>query len=1077
VSARAVATHALSIFGDHSDVMAVRQTGFALLSSASVQQAQDLAAIAHAATLEARVPFLHFFDGFRTSHEMQKIAALDDDVLRHLIPEAMVRSHRARGMSPDHPVMRGTAQNPDVFFQGREAANPYYLRVPNLVRRAMDRFAALTGRRYGLFEYAGAPDAERVIVVMGSASDAVRTAVEGLGPASRTGVVTVHLFRPWSVADFVGALPPTVRRIAVLDRTKEPGAIGEPLYQDVVTSLAEASASGMAPYREIPRVIGGRYGIGSKEFSPAMARAVFDELARREPRAHFTVGIVDDVTGLSLAVNSELEREPDGTTRAIFYGLGADGTVGANKNSIKIIGENTDLFAQGYFVYDSKKSGAMTVSHLRFGPRPIAAPYLISRASFIACHQFRFLERYDVLEAAEPGAVFLLNAPYAAADVWGALPLEIQQEIVDKQLRVYVVDAYRAARDAGLGARINTIMQTCFFALAGVLPREKAIAEIKKAIETSYAKRGRAVLERNFAAVDAALAHLEMLPVPAGEPTGRPRPPLLPPGQPPPHFVERVTAAMLANHGDRLPVSAFPPDGRWPVGTARFEKRSIAEAIPAWDAALCIQCNKCALVCPHAAIRVQVYDERRLATAPSTFKHVPYKGPDFAGEYTVQVAPEDCTGCELCVHVCPAKDRKDPTRRSLAMVPKAPIVEAERNNLEFFLSLPEPDRTKVRPDVKSTQFLQPLFEYSGACAGCGETPYMKLLTQLFGDRLLIANATGCSSIYGGNLPTAPYTTNHEGRGPAWANSLFEDNAEFGLGMRLAVDQQTAAAERLLATLGDRLPADLVSVLMQPADRTEAGIQAQRQRVTELRDRLAPIDSQDARELERLAEYLTPRTVWIVGGDGWAYDIGYGGLDHVLASGANVKVLVLDTEVYSNTGGQQSKATPTGATAKFAAAGKAAGKKDLGLMAMTYGHVYVAQVALGAKDSQTLKALMEADAYDGPALVIAYSHCIAHGYDLAEGLEHQRCAAESGYWPLYRFDPRRHAQGLPALVLDSPPPKTGLAAMMASEPRFQVTAQHDPERYQALVAAAETRIQRRLALYAELARQPDLVGSS
>jgi pyruvate-ferredoxin/flavodoxin oxidoreductase len=1072
VAARAVATHALSIFGDHSDVMAVRQTGFALLSSGSVQQAHDLAAIAHAATLEARVPFVHFFDGFRTSHEVQKIEAIPPEVLRRMIGDHLVQAHRARGLSPDRPVLRGTAQNPDVFIQGREASNCWYLRTPDIVRWAMDRFAALTGRRYGLFEYDGAPDAERVIVVMGSAAETVRTAVESIGPGEKTGVVTVHLYRPWSVADFVRVLPPTVRRIAVLDRTKEPGSAGEPLYQDVVTSVAEAIADGTAPFSIMPRVIGGRYGLGSKEFSPAMARAVFDELARPRPKPHFTVGIVDDVTGLSLTVNPRHDEEPDGTARAIFYGLGADGTVGANKNSIKIIGEGTDLHAQGYFVYDSKKSGAMTVSHLRFGPKPIRAPYLISRASFVACHQFRFLERYDMLDAAEPGGVFLLNAPYEPDRVWNAMPLEVRQQIREKRLRFFVVDAYQVARGAGLGTRINTIMQTCFFAIAGVLPRDAALEAIKAAIAKTYAKRGQAVLDRNFAAVDAALAHLHEVRVPDVEPAGHRRPPVLPDGAAPPEFVQRVTAAMLANHGDRLPVSAFPPDGTWPLGTTRWEKRNIADEIPVWDAPLCIQCNKCALVCPHAAIRVQVYDPARLAAAPLTLKHVPYKGPDFAGQYTVQVAPEDCTGCGLCVHVCPAKDKADPTHRSLNMAAKTPILHAERANWEFFLSLPAPDRARVKPDVKSTQFLQPLFEYSGACAGCGETPYLKLLTQLFGDRAIIANATGCSSIYGGNLPTAPYTTNADGRGPAWANSLFEDNAEFGLGIRLAVDQRAAHARQLLSAVASNLPHDLVTALAEHRDRSEAGFAEQRRRVEELRRRLGTIDSAAARELSGAADYLTPKTVWIVGGDGWAYDIGYGGLDHVLATGANVKVLVLDTEVYSNTGGQQSKATPTGATAKFAAAGKAGGKKDLGLMAMAYGHVYVAQVALGGKDSQLLKALLEAESYDGPSLIIAYSHCIAHGYDLADGLDHQKCATESGYWPLYRFDPRRRDTGQPALTLDSPPPKASVAALMATESRFQVTAQADPERYHALVTAADARIRRRLALYQALAREAD-----
>jgi len=1067
ISARAIATHALSIFGDHSDVMAVRQTGFALLSSASVQEAQDLAVVAHAAALSSRVPFLHFFDGFRTSHEVQKIAALDPDVLRSMIDDTFVRAHRDRGLSPDRPVMRGTAQNPDVFFQSREASNVHYLAVPHVVRDAMAKFSALTGRAYDLFEYHGAPDAERVIVVMGSAAETVRATIDALGPSARLGVVTVKLFRPFSVADFVQKLPPSVRSIAVLDRTKEPGAIGEPLYQDVVTALAEALAAGTAPVAAMPRVIGGRYGLGSKEFSPAMVKAVFDELAAPSPRPHFTVGIVDDVTRLSLPTDDAFDVEPEGAVRAVFYGLGADGTVGANKNSIKIIGEDTDLWAQGYFVYDSKKSGAVTVSHLRFGRAPIRAPYLISRASFVACHQFHFLDRFDVLDVAQPGATLLLNAAFEPGDVWDELPYEVQEQIVRKRLRVFAIDAYRVARDAGLGLRINTIMQTCFFAISGVLPRDRAAAAIKHAIEKTYGKRGEAVVRRNFAVVDAALNHLHEVNVPAAATSPRHLPPPVPDTAP--DFVKRVTGIMLANHGDRLPVSAFPADGTWPTGTSKWEKRNVGAEIPVWDSALCIQCNKCAFVCPHAAVRVKVYSNRELAAAPGTFKHVTYRGPDFAGHYTVQVAPEDCTGCGVCVSVCPAKDKENPSHRALEMVLKDDLVAAERKNFEFFLGLPDPDRAKVKPDVKSTQFLQPLFEFSGACAGCGETPYLKLLTQLFGERAIIANATGCSSIYGGNLPTAPYTTNLEGRGPAWCNSLFEDNAEFGLGIRLSVDQQRARARALVQALSAALPTALTEGLLAAAGHGEEAMRAQRERVADLRRHLGALRSTEAAELDRIADYLVERSVWIVGGDGWAYDIGYGGLDHVLASGANVNVLVLDTEVYSNTGGQQSKATPTGASAKFAAAGKSGGKKDLGLMAMAYGHVYVAQVAFGAKDAQTLKAFLEAEAYEGPSLIIAYSHCIAHGYDLACGLEHQKMAAESGYWPLYRFDPRRAAEGKPMLVLDSPPPKKGVAALMNEETRFQVTRQADPDHYEALVAQAESRIQRRLALYEQLAK--------
>jgi pyruvate-ferredoxin/flavodoxin oxidoreductase len=1064
VSARAVATHALSIFGDHSDVMAVRPTGFAMLSSRSVQEAQDLALIAHAASLETRVPFVHFFDGFRTSHEIAKIARLNHYILRTMIDDRLVAAHRARALTPDRPAVRGTAQNPDVFFQNREAANTYFMMVPTIVRRAMERFETLTGRLYRLFEYHGPLDAERVIVMMGSGSEAAEAAADGLGADAKVGVLTVKLFRPFSVADFVAALPASVRAIAVLDRTKEPGAIGEPLYQDVMTAIGEAMADGTAPFTRVPRVIGGRYGLGSKEFTPAMAKAVFDELDRSAPKRGFTVGIVDDVTRLSLAVDEGFELEPAETVRAVFFGLGADGTVGANKNTIKIIGEETDNFAQAYFVYDSKKSGAVTISHLRFGPRPIRAPYLISRASFVGCHQFNLLGRYDVLEPAEEGGVFLLNAPFDAETVWDALPLDVQRQIISKKLRFYVIDAYAVAKAAGMGTRINTIMQTCFFAISGVLPREEAIARIKHTIDKTYAKRGADVVQRNYEAVDATLAHLQQVAVPASSAASYS---IAAPAQELPSFVKQVTAVMLANHGDQLPVSAFPIDGTWPVGTSKWEKRNLAAEIPVWDQALCIQCNKCALVCPHAAIRVKVYPSDLLGAAPDTFKSVAYKGPDLSGGYTVQVAPEDCTGCLLCVAVCPAKDKAAPDRKALTMASQAPLRDAERRNFEFFLQLPEADRTKLGHDVKSVQLLEPLFEYSGACAGCGETPYIKLVTQLFGDRAIIANATGCSSIFGGNLPTTPYTTNREGQGPAWANSLFEDNAEFGLGMRLAVDQHEARARNLLSMFGGVLPEDLVAALLSRDQSNELGIQAQRRDVVLLKQALAELPA--ATELLGIADYLVKKSVWIVGGDGWAYDIGYGGLDHVLASGANVNVLVLDTEVYSNTGGQQSKATPTAAAAKFASAGKAGAKKDLGLMAMAYGHVYVAQVAMGARDSQTLKALLEAESYPGPSLVIAYSHCIAHGYDLSHGLEHQKLATESGYWPLYRFDPRRVESGGHPFMLDSAHPKADVMRLLADESRFQITAQHDPERYRALSAEVQRQISRRTALYEDMAK--------
>jgi pyruvate-ferredoxin/flavodoxin oxidoreductase len=1075
VTARAVATHALSIFGDHSDVMAARSTGFAMLSSASVQEAQDFAAIAHAATLESRLPFLHFFDGFRTSHETAKIAALEPGTLRALIDERSVDAHRARALTPDRPVVRGTAQNPDVFFQNREAVNRFYLDAPDLVQRVMSRFATLTGRHHQLFEYDGAPDAERVIVIMGSGAATVRATVARLGAAAKVGVLTVKLYRPFSVADFVAALPATARAIAVLDRTKEPGAIGEPLYQDVVTALAEGHVN-----KERPRIIGGRYGLGSKEFTPAKAQAVFDELERPLPKRRFTVGIFDDVTGLSLKADETFDAEPADSVRAVFFGLGADGTVGANKNSIKIIGEETDNFAQGYFVYDSKKSGAMTTSHLRFGPAPIDAPYLVRRASFVACHQYSFLGRVDVLECAAPGGVFLLNSPYPARQVWGELPFEVQHALVEKRLRFYVIDAYAVARAAGLGTRINTIMQTCFFAISGVMPRDEAIGQIKRAIEKTYRKRGAEVVQRNFEAVDATLAHLGEVAVPTSPTASHPLQPVVP--KEAPDFVKRVTALMLANQGDRLPVSAFPVDGTWPTGTSKWERRNIATEIPVWDVELCIQCNKCALVCPHAAIRVKAYEADALAAAPPTFKHAPFKGAATSGlfelgsaetspRYTIQVAPEDCTGCAVCVMVCPAKDKARPDHRAIEMAPQPPLRDEERDNYRFFLDLPEVDRTRVKSDVKSTQFFEPLFEYSGACAGCGETPYLKLLTQLIGDRLVVANATGCSSIYGGNLPTTPYTTNRDGRGPAWANSLFEDNAEFGYGLRLALDQHATRARELVQTLAAQLPSGLAAAILAADQATETGIGAQRERVAALRRHLELLGDSRSAALQLVADYLVRKSVWIVGGDGWAYDIGYGGLDHVLASGANVNVLVLDTEVYSNTGGQQSKATPTGAAAKFAVAGKGGAKKDLGLMAMSYGHVYVAQVAFGARDAQTLKAFQDAEAYDGPALIIAYSHCIAHGYDMAHGLEHQRLAADTGYWPLYHFDPRRTRDGQPGLVLDSPPPRADVSTLMASETRFQLTDQHDHDRYQVLVDRARHQIARRVALYRELAAQP------
>jgi pyruvate-ferredoxin/flavodoxin oxidoreductase len=1089
VAARALATQALSIFGDHSDVMATRATGFAMLASNSVQEAGDLAAIAHAAALESRVPFLHFFDGFRTSHEVVKVETLDDDVLGALIDERTVLAHRARALSPERPVVRGTAQNPDVYFQAREAANPYYFRCAEVVQAVMRRFAALTGRAYELVEYVGAPDAERVVILMGSGAETAEETAHALNAAGeRVGVVKVRLYRPFPAAALLAALPPTTRAIAVLDRTKEPGSMGEPLYLDVVAALYEGREAAPGPRDASERggvggsmsgsatIAGGRYGLSSKEFTPGMVKAVFDELAAPRPRNHFTIGIDDDVTFTSLAWDEGFSTESPDTVRAIFYGLGADGTVGANKNSIKIIGEETAGHAQGYFVYDSKKSGSVTVSHLRFGPRPIRAAYLISRATFIACHQFSFLERFDVLKAAAGGAVFLLNSPYGPGEVWDHLPRSVQEQLIAKRLRFFVIDGSRVAREAGMAGRVNTIMQTCFFAISGVLPAAEAVAAIKRAVEKTYGRRGEAVVRKNFAAVDAALAHLQEVKVPPTlTATFDVRPPV--PAAAPP-FVRGVTARMIAGEGDRLPVSALPADGTYPSGTTRWEKRNIALEIPAWDEALCIQCGKCVLVCPHAVIRSKVYAPAALAGAPTGFKSAPAKWREFGeARYTLQVSPEDCTGCGLCVEICPAKSKSEVRHRAIDMVPARPLHDAEVANWDFFLGLPTPDRAPLNAAlVKDVQLLEPLFEFSGACAGCGETPYLKAVSQLFGDRALIANATGCSSIYGGSQPTTPWTTNAAGRGPAWANSLFEDNAEFGLGMRLALDRQAAYAGELLGRL-DGAVADLAPALLDADQSTEAGIDAQRDRVAALKQRLAAIDSPAARDLASVADALVKKSVWIVGGDGWAYDIGYGGLDHVLASGKNVNVLVLDTEVYSNTGGQMSKATPRGAVAKFAAGGKPGAKKDLALMAMTYGHVYVARVAMGANDAHTLRALRDAEAHDGPSLVIAYSHCIAHGYDLRHGMDQQKAAVLSGHWPLLRYDPRLVREGKNPLQLDSKAPSVPLKSYAYNETRYTMLAHSDPEEAARLLALAEADVAARWRLYEHLASMPGPVGKT
>jgi pyruvate-ferredoxin/flavodoxin oxidoreductase len=1061
VSARTLATHALSIFGDHSDVMACRQTGFAMLASGSVQEAHDLAAVAHAATLRARVPFLHFFDGFRTSHELAKIELLSDEDLLSLLDDHLIAAHRQRALTPDNPVLRGSAQNPDVFFQAREAANKWYLECPRIVQETMDALAARVGRKYRLFDYVGHPEAERVLVIMGSGAEVAHEAVDWLnGRGHKVGLLKVRLYRPFDSAAFARALPGSTKRIAVLDRTKEPGAVGEPLYTDVVAALRETREDGITALD--PKVIGGRYGLSSKEFTPAMVSAVFDELGRPQAKRHFTVGIVDDVTHLSLDWDRDLDIEPKEVVRAVFFGLGADGTVGANKNSIKIIGEETDNYAQGYFVYDSKKSGAITISHLRFGPRPLRSSYLVKQASFVGCHQFTFLDKLDVLEYAAPGAVFLLNSPYPKDQVWDHLPREVQKALIEKKIRFYLIDALSVANATGMKGRINTVMQTCFFAISGVLPKDEAIAAIKKGVQKSYGKKGAAVVQKNYEAIDHTLAHLHEVEVPRSVTSRFSLPPIVPDAAP--DFVKKVTAVMMAGKGDLLPVSAFPVDGTFPTGTTRWEKRNIAAEIPVWDEKLCIQCNKCAMVCPHATIRAKVYTPDGLDGAPPTFKSTDYKGNEFKGsKYTIQVAAEDCTGCSLCVMVCPAKDKSNPRHKAIDMHPQLPLREAERSNYDFFLSLPEADRTKLRLDVKGAQFLQPLFEYSGACSGCGETPYIKLMTQLFGDRALIANATGCTSIYGGNLPTTPYSTDANGRGPAWANSLFEDNAEFGLGFRLAADKHEQQARELITQVS--LPPGLVADLLGADQSTDAGIAQQRQRVAELK-KLLPRTPEGAR-LQLLADYLVKKSVWILGGDGWAYDIGYGGLDHVLALGRKVNILVVDTEVYSNTGGQASKSTPIGATAKFAMAGKARPKKDLGMLAMSYGNVYVARVAFGAKDTQTLKAFQEADTFPGTSLIIAYSQCIAHGYDMAFGVEQQKLAVETGYWPLYRYDPRRAVDGESAFKLDSGPPKGDLAAYMRNETRFRMTENQDPQRYRELVKAARENIQERFRLYEKL----------
>jgi len=1065
VAARSLAAQGLSIFGDHQDVMAVRQTGWALLSSASVQEAHDFAAIAQASTLKTRVPFMHFFDGFRTSHEVSKIFQITDDELRTLIDDDLVRAHRARGLTPEHPVLRGTAQNPDVYFQARETVNPFYDATPAIVQAKMDEFAKVTGRHYNLFDYVGHPEAERVVIIMGSGGDTAEATINYLvEQGEKVGVLKVRLYRPFSLDYFMKALPASVKKIAVLDRTKEPGAMGEPLYLDIVNALAEGDRSDV-------KVIGGRYGLSSKEFTPAMFKAALDELKKAKPKNHFTVGINDDVSHTSLDVDTSFSIEHSETVRCVFFGLGSDGTVGANKNSIKIIGEETDNYAQGYFVYDSKKSGQMTISHLRFGPKPIHAPYLIeaNQANFVACHQFSFLERYDILKYAKEGGVFLLNSLFGKDEVWDTLPSEVQTAIIEKKLKFYVINGYDVAEQTGMGQRVNTIMQTAFFAISGVLPREQAIEEIKHAIEKTYGKRGEAVVKKNFEAVDATIVNLHEVKVPAKVSSKMTRRAAVP--NEAPDFVKNVLGPMITFDGDSLPVSAMPIDGSYPLATTQWEKRNIALDIPVWEADLCIQCGKCVMVCPHAVIRHKVYDEKLVTSAPETFKHMPSKFKEFSQgfAYTVQVAPEDCTGCTLCVEVCPAKDKTQAGRKALNMAPQPALRESEAKNWEFFMNIPDMDRKLFNPSsIKNSQLLQPLFEFSGACAGCGETPYVKLVSQLFGDRSIIANATGCSSIYGGNLPTTPWAVDAKGRGPAWSNSLFEDNAEFGLGMRLTIDKQNEYARELLAQFEKELGADLVNALLSAKQDDETGIEAQRERVVQLKAKLAKSSDTRAKDLVSIADSLVKKSVWIMGGDGWAYDIGYGGLDHVIASGRNVNILVLDTEVYSNTGGQASKSTPRGAVAKFAMAGKGLPKKDLGLIAMAYGNVYVAHIAMGFNDQQTLRAIIEAEAYDGPSLIIAYSHCIAHGYDMAKGLEQQKLAVQSGHWPMYRYDPRLAEEGKNPLIIESKEPSIPLSQYAYNETRYKMLTQIDESRAEELMKEAQHDAKSRWTFYQQMA---------
>jgi|SRR5690554_6267212 len=1077
VSARSIAAQALSIFGDHSDVMATRSTGFALLSSNSVQEVMDFALIAQASTLEARVPFLHFFDGFRTSHEVKKIEQLSIDDIKAMIDDELVLQHRARALSPDHPFIRGTAQNPDVYFQGRETVNPYYLKCPDIVKKQMDKFAKLTGRQYDLFEYVGAPDAERIIVIMGSGAEAVEETVNYLvDKEEKVGVLKVRLYRPFSIDHFISKLPATTKVISVLDRTKEPGSAGEPLYLDVVNAIAEKYGSGQLHF-PFPKIVGGRYGLSSKEFTPGMIKAVFDNAKNEIPKNHFTVGIIDDVTNTSLDFDPSFSVEPEETFRGKFYGLGSDGTVGANKNSIKIIGESTDYYAQGYFVYDSKKSGSTTISHLRFGPKEIKSTYLINKANFIACHQQVFLEKMDMLKDAVEGATFLLNTKVPKEQVWDSLPEKVQRDLIEKKMKFYAIDAYKVADETGMGARVNTIMQTCFFAISKIFPKEEAIQMIKKSIKKTYGAKGDKIVEMNYNAVDKTLENLYEIEVPKEITSKKQLQPAVSGNAP--EFVNEVTAKMIAGFGDSIPVSKMPVDGTYPSGTAKWEKRNIALEVPVWDKEICIQCNKCVIVCPHAAIRAKVYEEKELANAPAAFQHTKFKAKDYGDNllYTLQVAVEDCTGCGLCVDVCPVKNKRETKLKAINMAEQLPLREQERANWDFFLTLPELDRTKVNVSkIKDSQFLEPLFEFSGACSGCGETPYVKLVSQLFGDRAIIANATGCSSIYGGNLPTTPWTVNKDGRGPAWSNSLFEDNAEFGFGFRLAIDKHNIQAKALLEKYKKEFGEELVNEILNANQKDETGIYEQRERVARLKLLLKQFLSngyddetrKDFSHLLSLADYLVKKSVWIIGGDGWAYDIGYGGLDHVLASGKNVNILVLDTEVYSNTGGQASKSTPRGAVAKFAASGKAMAKKDLGMMAMSYGNVYVAKVALGSNDAHTVKAFLEAEAYDGPSLIIAYSHCIAHGIDMGTGMRNQKAAVDSGYWQLYRYNPELIEKGENPFKLDSKGLKMPFKDYAYMETRYKMLTKTHPELAKKLIDEAQKDVENRWNMYQQLA---------